>query len=158
MCLALIIPHPKEKRAKIIPLVQEDIEIVRALPLAFDPGMPFFRHESTKGGIKLGGRFSSTFLYRVWQRACHRLGVEGVSLYPGTKHSTAMGYREIYTPEQIQAMTLHSTGAAFRRYFQTGGEDLRKLLEGRKTLTGADNGLTMKKAGHPTSQIVDFTN
>ena len=96
--------------------------------------------------IKPGRGFGGTLLYYAWRRACARLGVKGVSLYPGTKHSTAMGYREIYTPEQIMALTLHSTGAAFRRYFQTGGDDLRKLLEGRKTLAASDNGLTMKKA------------
>jgi len=150
----LIIPHPKEKRPKIIPLIKEDIEIVRGLPLAFDSAMPFFRHES-KGA--LGGRaFGHDQLYRAWRRACARLGVKGVSLYPGTKHSTAMGYREIYTPEQIMSLTLHSTSTAFRRYFQTAGEDLRQLLEGRKTLVEPDHDLTTKKAARPKSQIIDF--
>ncbi len=51
--------------------------------------------------------------------ACGRLEIEGVSLYPGTKHSTACGLREVATPEEIKAMTLHGTGAAFHRYFMT---------------------------------------
>jgi len=55
------------------------------------------------------------------------------------------------------AMTLHSTGAAFRRYFQTGGEDLKKLLEGRKTLVAVDNGLTMKNRAATTSQVIEFS-
>jgi len=152
---ALIIPHPKEKRAKVIPLIEADLAIVRALPLAFRPDMPFFRHEC---GGSLGGKaFGHDLLYRAWKRACVRLGVQGVSLYPGTKHSTAMGYRAIYTPEQIMAMTLHSTGAAFRRYFQTGGEDLKKLLEGRVTLVESDHGLTTKKPTLAKGQIVEFT-
>ena len=141
----VIIPHPKEKRAKIIPLIAEDLEIVRALPLAFDANMPFFRSEKT------GQQIGICLLYEAWKRACRRLGIEGVDLYGGTKHSTAMGLRAIYTPEQIMAQTLHSTGAAFRRYFQTGGEDLRQLLEGRKTLVAPDNGMTMKKPT-PTSK------
>ena len=51
----LIIPRPKEKRPKIIPLILEDIEIIRGLPLAFDPAMPFFRNESSSSGVQLGG-------------------------------------------------------------------------------------------------------
>jgi len=152
----LIIPHPKEKRAKIIPLIEEDLEIIRGLPLAFSQEMPFFRHESSVSNIKPGRRFGGTLLYYAWDRACKRLGIEGVSLYPGTKHSTAMGLRSIYTPEQIQSLTLHTTGEAFRRYFQTGGEDLRKLLEGRKTLS-SDKPLINQTGQAKASYVLNFT-
>ena len=146
----IIIPHPKEKRAKVIPLIQEDIDLVRALPIAFDSAMPFFRSEKT------GSQIGICLLYEVWKRACKRLGIEGVDLYGGTKHSTAMGCREIYTPEQIMAMTLHSCGESFRRYFLTGGKDLRQLLEGRKSLVDPDNGLTMKKSTPTNNQLLKF--
>ena len=153
----LIVPHPKEKRAKIIPLIQEDMELARGLPLAFNQASPFFRHETARGGgYKAGRIFGRTLLYRAWKRACARLGIEGVSLYPGTKHSTAMGLRAIYTPEQIQAQTLHRTGASFRRYFQTGGEDLRRLLEGRQTLTQVDNGPITRFKDNDNSHILEF--
>ena len=77
---------------------------------------------------------------------------------PGTKHSTAMGLRGIYTPEQIKAQTLHSTSTAFNRYFQTGGEDLRNLLEGRRSILAGkpDNGLTMAQTGFYNTQHIDF--
>jgi integrase len=129
----LIVPHPKEKYSKIIPMTRDDIAMIEGLNLrpALNLTAPFFRHE---GGAYDGKGFGHDLLYRAWKRACGRLGIQGVPLYPGTKHSTAMGLRAIQTPEQIQAQTLHRTGAAFRRYFQTAGEDLRKLLEGRKTL------------------------
>jgi len=146
----LIVPHPKEKRAKLIPMIEEDLEIVRALPLAFDPSMPFFRHEN-------GKPFGHSQLYRAWGRACVRLGVQGVPLYPGTKHSTAMGYRALYTPEQIMSMTLHRTSPSFNRYFQTAGEDLRQLLEGRKTLANPDHALTTKNKASSGGQVVKFT-
>lgn len=139
----LIIPHPKERRAKVIPLIADDIEIVNRLPLAFDQSMPFFRHEAD--GKLCGKAFGHDQLYRAWRRACGRLGVSGVPIYPGTKHSTAMGLRAIYTPEQIKAQTLHSTSAAFNRYFQTGGEDLRSLFEGRNSLVGNCKLLARKK-------------
>jgi len=57
----------------------------------------------------------------------------------------------------IQAMTLHSsTGEAFRRYFQTAGYDLRRRLEGRKTLASPDNGLTMENGTPAAKQVIDF--
>jgi hypothetical protein len=143
-----------------MPLVPEDIEIIRSLPLAFDQSAPFFRHEIARGGVRPGRRFGGTLLYLAWKRACTRLGIDGVDLYGGTKHSTAMGYREIYTPEQIQSLTLHSTGAAFRRYFQTGGEDLRQLLQGRKAILSpgsSDNALITKTGEARKTQILKFT-
>jgi len=140
----LVIPHPKEKRSKIIPLIAEDLEIVRSLPLAFDQSMPFFRHETAHNNAKAGQRIGHGVIYDAWLKACGRLKVEGVSLYPGTKHSTAMGLRAVATPEEIKSMTLHSTSQAFNRYFQTGGEDLRNLLSRRKSLVETDNGLITK--------------
>ncbi len=126
----LLFPHPKEKKAKIIPLLDEDIEIIRSIPYAFNQSQAFFRHENH--GLKLSGhQFSLKVFYHAWKRACKRLGINGVTLYPGTKHSTAMGLRPIATPEEIKSMTLHSSSAAFHRYFQTGGTALKELYGGR---------------------------
>ena len=150
----LIIPHPKEKRAKIIPLIQEDIDIIRNIPQTFDQSEPFFRHESGKN--LRGKTFGHDRLYRAWKRSCKRLGVEGVSIYPGTKHSTACGLREVATPEEIKAMTLHSTSTAFHRYFMTGGNDHRELSERRQKLLTPDNGLITTTGETITSQVVEF--
>jgi integrase len=153
----IIIPHPKEKRPKVIPLIPEDLELVRGLPLAFVPAMAFFRHEAARGGgYKAGQAFGRTLLYRAWQRACNRLGVQGVSVYPGTKHSTAMGLRAIATPEEIKSMTLHSTSAAFYRYFQTGGEALRELLGRRKSLAADKAPITKNDTPGP-GQVFNFS-
>lgn len=151
----LIIPHPKERRAKIIPLIPEDIELIRNLPLAFDQSIPFFRHET--GEKMKGWPFGHDLLYRTWRRACNRLGVKGVSIYPGTKHSTAMGLRAALTPEQIKSITLHSTSAAFNRYFQTSGEALRDLQTVRGGLVAPDNGLTMENGVGCSSQVIEFS-
>ena len=147
----LIIPHPKERRAKIIPLIQEDISIINSIPRTFDPDTPFFRHET---GEKWRGKaFGHDLLYR----ACTRLGVEGVSLYPGTKHSTACGLREVATPEEIKAMTLHSTSAAFHRYFMTGGNDHRELSSRRQKKLDSCKVSASKKAVGGDSEVIDFS-
>lgn len=152
----LIIPHPKEKRAKIIPLIEEDMEIVRALPFSFDQSAPFFRHEGGPGGTRPGQPFGGTRLFHAWRNACRRLGVDGVSLYPGTKHSTAMGLRAMLTPEEIKSMTLHSTSESFNRYFQTSGESLRRLQNTRKAIARPDNGLTMNNCQGADCQVIEF--
>lgn len=126
------------------------IRVGRSTTLAMDdeievPAAPFFRHET---GEKWRGKaFGHDCLYRAWKRACMRLGVKGVSLYPGTKHSTACGLREVATPEEIKAMTLHSTSAAFHRYFMTGGNDHRELSSRRQKLLTPDNGLITEIGG-----------
>lgn len=152
----ITIPHPKEKRAKTIPLAGDDIEIVRAIPVTFDRETPFFRHQATLGKAVAGHAFSTQYLYKAWKRACKRLGIEGVDLYGGTRHSTAHGLREVLSPEQIQAQTMHSTSKAFRRYFDTGGEDLRKLLATRQSIIKADNSLIMEKRVANGNQIIEF--
>jgi len=50
-----------------------------------------------------------------------------MDLYGGTRHSSATALREHFTPEQIKRATMHSTNQAFDRYFQTDGEELRKI-------------------------------
>ena len=65
----------------------------------------------------------------VRQRACRNLGIEGVDLYGGTRHSSVRGLREKYSPEEIKIATMHSSNKAFERYFQVDPEDLRQIYE-----------------------------
>ena len=51
---ALIIPHLKEKRPEIVPLIKEDLALVRSLPLAFDQAALFSGMKRLEvGGIRL---------------------------------------------------------------------------------------------------------
>ena len=127
----LFIPTPKEKKAKNVPLIEEDIKILEALPRGF-PKMPFFRHEKGNGAAKPGSRFGKDYLYKWWKRACKNLGIEGVDLYGGTRHSSAMALRKYRTPEEIKRATMHSTNKAFERYFQIEGDELRKIYADSK--------------------------
>ena len=141
----LIIPHPKEKKPKIVPLTTEDAELIKSIPVGL-PTLPFFRHGDLSGANERysGKPFGLHYLSRVWQKACIRLGVNGVDLYGGTKHSTAMGMREVATFEEVRTMTGHTTNKAFERYFRSEGKDLQALYERRKSIVSPDNGLTSK--------------
>jgi integrase len=113
----IIIPHPKEKKPKHVPLLSEDIELLKQFPRGL-PGLYFFRHPQGLSGARAGERFGSRYLYKYWKRACNNLGIKDIDLYGGTRHSTVTALSEHLTPEQIKAGTLHSTNKAFERYFR----------------------------------------
>ena len=127
----IVIPHPKEKAPKIVYLLQEDIEYLRAQPTGF-PDLWFFRHSHSKG-VKKGSKFGNGYLYKWWKRACANLGIEGVDLYGGTRHSTVTALGKICTPEEVKDATGH-VSEAFERYFQGKQARALKVTERIKTL------------------------
>lgn len=55
--------------------------------------------------------------------------VEGIDLYGGTRHSSAIALREHFSPEQIKKGTMHQTNKAFERYFRVGADDIRDIYK-----------------------------
>ena len=119
----LLIPHPKERRPKIIPLLPEDLAMVEGMTRAL-PDIYFFRHPDN--GSRPGQRFGKKFLYVQWRKACEELSIEGVDLYGGTRHSSAIALRQHSTPEQIRQATMPTTNTAFGRYYQTSPDELQR--------------------------------
>jgi integrase len=126
------IRHTKEGREKRIYLLEEDLAFIRLQPESFGK-MPFFRHMSRRKGIHRKyvadsqGRFGEKYLYKWWVQACSNLGVDGVDLYGGTKHSTVTAARKIMTPEEIRRyVTEHQTNVAFDRYLQVDADAQRE--------------------------------
>ncbi len=109
----------KENKPKKIYLLTEDIETLKSLPRGF-PELYFFRHSD-------GNRFGIKLLWKYWRRACQNLRVEGVSLYPGTKHSTATDLKNTLGYQQAKEATGHTTDKAFGRYILGAPESLRVL-------------------------------
>jgi integrase len=125
----LIIPHPKEKKPKIIPLTDEDLELVKGMPQGFAE-LYFFRHLATKSGVNAGEPFGPRYLYKWWMKACDNLGIEGVDLYGGTRHSTAIYLGKFFTPEEIKQATFHTTNKAFEafeRYFRVQPDAIKGM-------------------------------
>ena len=137
----LIIPHPKEKRPKLVPILDEDIELLRSFPKAF-PELPFFRHVKGISGCKEGTPFGEKYFYKWWVKACDKLGIQGVDLYGGTRHSSAIALRKYRTPEEIKRATMHSTNKAFERYFRIESDDLRDIY--KDTRQKRQNGKVIK--------------
>lgn len=116
-------------------------ELVRSLPRSFSE-MPFFRHFKGIGGATPGSAFGPRYLYKWWVKACQNLGIEGVDLYAGTRHSTVIALGELFTPEELKHASMHSTNKAFERYFRVKPEAVRNVYEaGRRKGTSKKDSL-----------------
>ena len=74
--------------------------------------------------------FGRHYLQDVWTKACQKLGIEGVSLYPGTRHSTCQFLSQHgRTPEQVKRLTDHTTNKASDRYLQIETEEKHQGVE-----------------------------
>lgn len=109
---------------KLIPLLEEDVEIIRALTKGF-PKMPFFRRERGGGGRHAGTAFGKHLVYDYWKRACDELGITGVDLYGGTRHSSMQALRKHISPESIKRLSMHTTNKALDRYIEIQLDELR---------------------------------
>jgi len=137
----IVIPHPKERNPKIVYLLDEDVEMLKGLPRGM-PWMHLFRHQEGNGGAEPGGPFGPDYLQRWWNQACANLGIEGVPLYPGTRHSSAIAMRETTSPEAVKRATGHRTNAAFERYLQVTGSELRELYGKLRSNQPINNAIT----------------
>jgi len=111
-------------------------------------------HEVNAGTKDVGKKFGPNRFYRDWKAACANLGLEGVDLYGGTKHSTAMGLRDVATYEEVRKMTGHTTNKAFDRYLQLEGEKVKSLYARRQSV--ADNELITNQDADGKSKILKF--
>jgi len=109
--LPFLINYNKEKNPKKVDLISEDVELVKTLPRGF-PYLYFFRHPN-------GKQFGQKLLWKYWKKACANLGVEGVSVYPGTKHSTATFLKQELGYQAAKEATGHTTDKAFGGYIIT---------------------------------------
>ena len=47
--------------------------------------------------------FGNKYLYKWWKKACSNLGIEGVDLYGGTRHTSTTTLTDHFTPEEIRS-------------------------------------------------------
>ena len=63
-----------------------------------------------------------------------RLCLDYVPLYPSTKHSTVVGMKDYFSPEQIKQSAGISSNSAFERYFHHDFNDDLKVYNMRNEL------------------------
>ena len=83
-------------------------------------------------------------------------GVEGVDLYGGTKHSTAMAFRKVATPEEIKRAMMESTNKAFERYFRIEADEVRSVYERTKQIVHPEQHLNNITSDSKSSKVLKF--
>lgn len=150
----IFFPDPKEgDKGKFIHLAQEDCQMIKDIKNMVPPALPdtfFFRHLKSKKGTKAGKQFGPKYFKVWWDKACRNLGIEGVDLYGGTKHSTVTALGQVMTPEQIQRGATGHASDAFKRYMLP---DVNEAHLARQAVTKIQN----KGAKHPLN-IFDLKN
>jgi hypothetical protein len=132
------------KKFKAVPLIREDVKILEEFPKSF-PKMLFFRHVKGVSGVEENEPFGLRYFYKWWKKACMNLGIEGVDLYGGTRHSSARALRAYRSPEEIKRAIMQSTNEAFERYFTMESDDLRSIYEDTGKVIKFDRELKLKK-------------
>jgi len=93
-------------------------------------GAPLFANPNT------GGPWTPTSLRRCWEKACEAVGIEGISIYEGCKHSfatdaVARGVQE----RHLQAFLGHADARSTRRYARLADAALIDVLPGASRRT-----------------------
>lgn len=115
----------KFKVVRLIPELKERLnEIVNAYPGL--PHIPLFRHSPDAQTPEKP--FGKNFLYKIWKNACKEIGLEGVSIYPGTKHTTTTEFAKRAGTEKAKQAT-GLTNKAFERYCLSEDETAFEMAE-----------------------------
>jgi hypothetical protein len=123
-------PTKRKNKFKYIRLHEDHIVMWEELQRQFPalPETPFFRHHGrVRGTTQTGIIFGEHYLRRWWLRACDEIGLKGVPLYPGTKHTTATETAKLMGADRaLKASGL--TNKAFERYCQVENSDAFEVV------------------------------
>lgn len=98
------------------------------------PAMKFFRHHGGVSGVAVGEPFGKRLMYKHWKAACDQLGIEGLDMYGGTRHSTTTATAILYGRDKARQGSGHDTDKAFDRYCQVADDsfDVATLMAKRR--------------------------
>jgi len=66
--------------------------------------------------------------YHWWKDACANIGIEGLDLYGGTRHTTTTAIAELADHVSAKKASGHTTNKAFDRYCQAAGETAFQMV------------------------------
>lgn len=99
------------------------------------PNVKFFRHHHVSG-IKNGTPFGKDVLYKWWKKACDNLGIEGLDLYGGTRHTTTTAIATLAGEANAKKASGHLTNKAFERYCQAEDQTAFEMAKLVRKKTG----------------------
>lgn len=147
---ALIIWRPTKSKQgrKVVPLIEEHIRAAADFKQRYPahPDMPFFRHHKpNRGGVRPDDPWGHEVMYRAWKRACKSLGVEGVDLYGGTRHSSTTALALELGGDEVKKVTQHGSSKAFARYCQAENVATMPATTRLREMQGVTKVLQLKK-------------
>lgn len=115
-------------KPKEVKLLDSDRSLFEELPQGNSDDY-LFRYDTERTSVQKDARFGKRSVYRAWKRACKELGIVGVDLYGGTRHSSAISlYKDAgLSPEQVRRATGTRTSRAFMRYLPLDLEDVAEI-------------------------------
>jgi integrase len=121
------LPAPDELDTWIAEWVAPEDRLCRA---------PLFANPST------GKRWTPSSIRRTWEAACRAVGIEGISVYEGCKHSFATDAVARGVPERhLQTYLGHADVRSTRHYARLANSALIQVLRPAK-VTPAEDGLS----------------
>jgi integrase len=123
-------PTKKKNKKLTLRLIDEHILEIRELKKRHPgmPHLPFFRHVSGISGVQANEPFGEKYFYKWWKMACEELGIKGLDLYGGTRHTTTTALAKKAGKENAKKASGHETNKAFERYCQYQDDDTFELV------------------------------
>lgn len=138
----LYIHYPTKKKNQLLTvrLAPEHVEIFWKLKQMYPalPNVKFFRHIPGVAGVANGAPFGQNYFYRTWITACKELGIDGLDLYGGTRHTTTTEIAKLEGKDAAKKHSGHRTNKAFDRYCQMDereSAEMAQLVIKRRTHT-----------------------
>ncbi len=130
-------PTKKKNKLKKTRLLDHHIDIIKEIKSKY-PALPetlFFRHHGGVKSVGPGQPFGPKYLRVNWNNACVKLGVEGLDMYGGTRHTTTTEIARRAGTANARKASAHETNTAFDRYCQFQDDtafDMAKIVKGKK--------------------------
>ncbi len=143
-------PTKAKNKIKTVRLLPDHIEEFKELKEQFPalPELKFFRHHGGIPSQKPNTPFGPKYFKVWWDRACEKLGVQGLDLYGGTRHTSTTEIARLAGTQNAREASAHETNKAFDRYCQFQNDTAFKMAGLlRKNKTDAEVLEFPKKAG-----------
>ena len=118
--VTIYFPTKSKNKIKTVRLLDQHIDYFKELKKSF-PALPevlFFRHHGGIKSTKPNQSFGEKYFKKWWDKACIELGVEGLDLYGGTRHTTTTEIARRAGTDNARKASAHETNKAFDRYCQ----------------------------------------
>jgi integrase len=112
----------KTGKGRVVPLTDRVVAAICSLPtpIGREPGEYVFVNPET------GGPWNNP--YRLFQRACKQLGIEGVWLHDTRRSFSTNARRRGSSESEVMKVTGHTTRSTFDRYNIVNEEDAREVI------------------------------